>query len=79
MAPKVTISGITGLTGITDRSASPPATTVPDELDYDMWLGPLHSNLQPERVHSKFRAYWDYDGGDLGDMGQHYLDPVQYF
>ncbi len=27
-----------------------------------------------------FRGYWDYDGGGLGDMGQHYLvDPVQYF
>ena len=25
-----------------------------------------------------FRGYWDYDGGGLGDMGQHYLDPVQY-
>jgi predicted dehydrogenase len=29
-------------------------------------------------VHSKFRGFWDYDGGGLGDMGQHYLDPVQY-
>ncbi|MCK4495517.1 MAG: gfo/Idh/MocA family oxidoreductase, partial [Candidatus Aminicenantes bacterium] len=23
-------------------------------------------------------GYWDYDGGGLGDMGMHYLDPVQY-
>ena len=23
-------------------------------------------------------SYWDYDGGGLTDMGQHYLDPVQY-
>jgi myo-inositol 2-dehydrogenase/D-chiro-inositol 1-dehydrogenase len=29
-------------------------------------------------VHATFRGYWDYDGGGLGDMGQHYLDPVQY-
>ena len=36
---------------------------VPAELDYDMWL---------------FRGYWDYDAGGLGDMGQHYIDPVQY-
>ncbi|NND33723.1 MAG: gfo/Idh/MocA family oxidoreductase, partial [Saprospiraceae bacterium] len=32
----------------------------------------------PARVHINFRGYWDYDGGGLGDMGQHYLDPVQY-
>jgi predicted dehydrogenase len=30
-------------------------------------------------VHQTFRGYWDYDGGGLGDMGQHYIDPVQYF
>ena len=29
-------------------------------------------------MHESFRGYWDYDGGGLGDMGQHYLDPVQY-
>lgn len=57
-----------------------PAMPVPAELDYDFWLGPapLHS-YNPEHVHQKFRGYWDYDGGGLGDMGQHYLDPVQYF
>lgn len=30
-------------------------------------------------MHTTFRGYWDYDGGGLGDMGQHYMDPVQYF
>lgn len=30
-------------------------------------------------MHTNFRGYWDYDGGGLGDMGQHYIDPVQYF
>ena len=30
-------------------------------------------------MHQTFRGYWDYDGGGLGDMGQHYIDPVQYF
>jgi predicted dehydrogenase len=31
------------------------------------------------RVHQTFRGYWDYDSGGLGDMGQHYIDPIQYF
>ncbi|MET6996536.1 Gfo/Idh/MocA family oxidoreductase [Chitinophaga defluvii] len=53
---------------------------VPKELDYDMWLGPApYKPYNPHRVHQTFRGYWDYDGGGLGDMGQHYLDPIQYF
>lgn len=78
---KVTVSGITGYdwkfywSG--ERNLKP--MPVPEELDYDMWLGPApYKPYNPERVHAKFRGYWDYDGGGLGDMGQHYLDPVQY-
>lgn len=78
---KVTVSGITGFdwkfywTGQYNLHPVP----VPDELDYNFWLGPApYKPYNPERVHSKFRGYWDYDGGGLGDMGQHYLDPVQY-
>lgn len=57
-----------------------PVEQVPKELDYDMWLGPApHKPYSTHRVHTTFRGYWDYDGGGLGDMGQHYLDPVQYF
>ncbi|AKD05381.1 Gfo/Idh/MocA family oxidoreductase [Pontibacter korlensis] len=53
---------------------------VPQELDYNMWLGPApYKPYNPHRVHGTFRGYWDYDGGGLGDMGQHYLDPIQYF
>ncbi len=53
---------------------------VPKVLDYDMWLGPAPVKpYHPHRVHGSFRGYWDYDGGGLTDMGQHYLDPVQYF
>lgn len=79
---KVTISGVTGFNwkfywvGKTDLDPMP----VPQELDYDMWLGPAqYKPYNPHRVHSTFRGYWDYDGGGLGDMGQHYIDPVQYF
>ena len=53
---------------------------VPSALNYDMWLGP--APVKPyhrHRTHGSFRGYWDYDGGGLSDMGQHYIDPVQYF
>jgi myo-inositol 2-dehydrogenase/D-chiro-inositol 1-dehydrogenase len=52
---------------------------VPKELDYNFWLGPAPLKpYHPHRVHQSFRGYWDYDGGGLGDMGQHYLDPCQF-
>ncbi len=57
-----------------------PVEPIPAELDYDMWLGPApFKPYNAHRTHGTFRGYWDYDGGGLGDMGQHYLDPVQYF
>lgn len=79
---KVTVSRHTGFdwkfywVGKTDLKPEP----IPDELDYDMWLGPAqYKPYNAHRVHNTFRGYWDYDGGGLGDMGQHYLDPIQYF
>jgi myo-inositol 2-dehydrogenase/D-chiro-inositol 1-dehydrogenase len=57
-----------------------PIMPVPPELDYNAWLGPApYKPYSEHRVHQTFRGYWDYDGGGLSDMGQHYLDPVQYF
>ena len=53
---------------------------VPETLDYERWLGPApYKPYHVHRTHGTFRGYWDYDGGGLGDMGQHYLDPIQYF
>ena len=78
---KVTVSGATGFTWkffwVGKENLQPEP--VPTELDYDMWLGPApFKPYNVHRTHQTFRGYWDYDGGGLGDMGQHYLDPVQY-
>ena len=52
---------------------------VPAGFDYDMWLGPAPwKPYNAHRVGTSFRSYWDYDSGGLGDMAQHYLDPLQY-
>jgi len=52
---------------------------IPEELDYDMWLGPApYKPYHRHRTHGSFRGYWDYDGGGLSDMGQHFLDPIHY-
>lgn len=51
----------------------------PKTFDWDMWLGPAPwKPYSKHRTHGTFRGYWDYDAGGLGDMAQHYLDPVQY-
>lgn len=77
----VRISGATGFTWKffwTGKENLTPES-VPEVLDYDMWLGPApYKPYNPHRVHQTFRGYWDYDGGGLADMGQHYIDPVQY-
>ena len=77
----VRISGATGFawkfywTGKENLEVQP----IPPELDYDMWLGPApYKPYNVHRTHGTFRGYWDYDNGGLGDMGQHYIDPVQY-
>ena len=55
------------------------AETCPETLDWDMWLGPAPWRpYSRHRCHETFRGYWDYDAGGLGDMAQHYLDPLQY-
>ena len=78
---KVTLSETTGFNwkfvwrGRTDLTPQ----WIPEPLNYDMWLGPAPFKPYHEhRVHANFRGYWDYDGGGLGDMGQHYIDPAQY-
>jgi len=51
----------------------------PPTFDWDMWLGPAPwKPYNAHRAHGTFRGYWDYDSGGLGDMAQHYLDPLQY-
>jgi hypothetical protein len=52
---------------------------VPRNLDWDMYCGP--APLRPfvrERFGGTHRNYWDYEGGGLSDMGQHFFDPLQW-
>jgi len=51
--------------------------SVPDTLDWDLFLGPApwrpyHSSYHPWN----WRAWWDFGTGALGDMGCHIFDPV---
>ncbi|WCJ59861.1 Gfo/Idh/MocA family oxidoreductase [Fontisphaera persica] len=52
---------------------------VPKWLDWDMYVGPSPMKpYHPHRFGGTHRGYWDYEGGGLGDMGQHAMDPVTW-
>jgi predicted dehydrogenase len=79
---KITVSAVTGFDwklSLWSGKKNLPVEPIPEGFDYDFWLGPAPKKpYNRHRTHGTFRGYWDYDGGGLGDMGQHYLDPVQY-
>ena len=57
----------------------PRLRAVPRSLDWDMYCGPSPLRpFQPHRFGGSHRGYWDYEGGGLADMSQHYLDGFQY-
>jgi myo-inositol 2-dehydrogenase / D-chiro-inositol 1-dehydrogenase len=61
--------------GRPDAAAAP----VPRNLDWDMYCGPSPLKpFVPQRFGGTHRCYWDYEGGGLSDMGQHFFDPVQW-
>ncbi len=52
---------------------------VPPNLDWDLYCGPSPLKpFHPHRIGGTHRGYWDYEGGGLCDMGQHFLDPFTW-
>jgi predicted dehydrogenase len=50
---------------------------VPPTLDWDLWLGPArYRPYHPAYCPEKWRGWWDFGSGPLGDMGCHILDPA---
>jgi predicted dehydrogenase len=60
--------------GVPRPKETPP---VPQSMDWDLWLGPA-----PERPYNpiyapfRWRGWWDFGTGALGDIGCHAMDPV---
>jgi predicted dehydrogenase len=58
-----------------DRPKDEPA--VPESLDWDLWLGPAPQRpYHPAYLPFKWRGWWDFGTGALGDIGCHAMDPV---
>jgi predicted dehydrogenase len=61
------------------QGVSRPTTTprIPDTLDWDLWLGPApHRPYHSAYLPTKWRGWWDFGTGALGDIACHYFDPV---
>ncbi len=60
--------------GVERPTDNPP---VPSTLDWDLWLGPAPWRpYHPAYVPFKWRGWWDFGSGGIGDMGIHNLAPV---
>jgi predicted dehydrogenase len=60
--------------GVGRPKDTPP---VPRGLDWDLFLGPAPVRSYHPAYHSfKWRGWWDFGTGALGDIGCHSLDPV---
>ena len=52
---------------------------IPKSIDWDLWLGPAPSRpYHSDYVPFKWRGFWDFGTGALGDMGCHNMD-LAYF
>jgi predicted dehydrogenase len=50
---------------------------VPASLSWDLWLGPAPQRpYHPAYLPTKWRGWWDFGTGALGDIACHYFDPV---
>jgi predicted dehydrogenase len=59
--------------GVSDRPQDKPP--VPETLDWDLWLGPApYRDYHPAYLPFKWRGWWDFGTGALGDMGCHIID-----
>jgi predicted dehydrogenase len=60
--------------GVQRPKDTPP---IPATLDWDLWLGPAPERpYNPAYLPFKWRGWWDFGTGALGDIGCHSFDPV---
>lgn len=72
--------------GASPKPCDLPGQALPDNVNWDLWLGPAplreyNEALCPKGLHNHFpdfRKYEEYAGGFLADMGAHHFDIAQW-
>jgi len=60
--------------GVGRPKETPP---VPSGMDWDLWIGPAPMRPYHPAYHPfRWRGWWDFGTGALGDIGCHAMDPV---
>ena len=78
------IGGVTEAHTWTDRPIWPqgfaaplPGEPVPDTMDWDLWIGSARMRpYNPGYAPFKWRGWWEFGCGALGDMACHVMDPA---
>ena len=52
--------------------------SAPDDLDWDMWVGPAPQTAYSPERRQFFRWYFEYSGGKMTDWGAHHIDIAQW-
>jgi predicted dehydrogenase len=66
-------SWVSSSRGMVPRLTEPQ--TIPDTLDYDLWLGPVeHRPYDSKITPYGWRFWWDFGTGEAGNWGCHILD-----
>lgn len=55
-----------------------PKQDIPDTMDWDLWLGTAATPREYNRGYApfKWRGWWDFGCGAIGDMACHIMDPT---
>ena len=58
---------------------NPPDSAPPPGVDWDLWLGPAPAEpYNQNKAFYNFRWFYPYSGGQVTNMGVHYLDIIQW-
>jgi len=76
---KVTSVRMGSFRNIMPGFGAPNDSAPPNDLDYDMWLGPAPKRpYNPHHSLYHFRWFWDYSGGQMTNLGAHEIDIVHW-
>ena len=55
-----------------------PTSSPPEDLNWDMWVGPANPADYSTERRKEFRWFFDYSGGKMTDWGAHHIDIAQW-